>query len=85
MNEEYALKCTGVTKLGQTVNTRITIQNGLDEKNLCSKHLHVLWICVRILIIHVHTHTPMHTHKRVCANTGTIKIVAISNNILKDE
>lgn len=34
MNEEYALKFTTVTKLGQTINIRITIQNGLNKKNL---------------------------------------------------
>lgn len=34
MNEENAPKFTNVTKLGQTVNSWTTIQNGLDEKEL---------------------------------------------------
>lgn len=35
MNEEYALKFTSVTKLGQNINS--WIQNGLDKKNLLAK------------------------------------------------
>lgn len=40
-NEEYGFKFRSVTKVGQTANTQITVQNGLGEKNLLQKYLYV--------------------------------------------
>lgn len=82
MNEEYVLKFTSITKLGQTANTQITIQNGLEEKNLLRKTFTRMVNMVRIWIIRTYTHN-IHKNITYVQTQEQLMYVAIPNYILK--